>query len=59
LPNYQDPVICVYDLAKFGADTVIEILRTHPMVIIGSTLHENPFYVPPAEYLRELKARAS
>jgi hypothetical protein len=59
LPNYEDPVICVYDLAKFGAETVIEILRTHPMVIIGSTLHENPFYVPPGEYLRELKARAS
>ena len=59
LPNYDDPVVCVYDLGRFGAEMVIEILRTHPMVIIGGTLHENPFYLPPAEYLRELKARAS
>ncbi|MEP6984203.1 MAG: MEDS domain-containing protein [Chloroflexota bacterium] len=55
LPQFQDPVICVYDLAQFGAATVIEILRTHPMVIIGGILQENPFYVDPDDYLRELQ----
>ncbi len=57
LQHYQDPVICVYDLAKFGAGTVIDILRTHPMVIIGGILQENPFYMPPAEFLKELNSR--
>lgn len=57
LPKFQDPVICVYDLAKFGAGTVIDILRTHPMVIIGGILQENPFYVPPDEFLKELQSR--
>lgn len=57
LPNYPDHVICVYDLAKFSAATVIDILRTHPMVIIGGVLQANPFYVPPDEFLKELQAR--
>ena len=34
-------------------------MRTHPMIIIGGILQENPFYVPPDEMLKELKERAS
>lgn len=56
LHSYPDPVICVYDLAQFGA-CVIDILRTHPMVIIGGVLQENPFYVPPDDFLVELRKR--
>jgi hypothetical protein len=55
--RHEDAVICVYDLAKFGGDTVIDIMRTHPMVIIGGILQRNPFYVPPEEFLRELRQR--
>jgi hypothetical protein len=55
--RHDDAVICVYDLAKFGGDTVIDIMRTHPMIVIGGILQENPFYVPPAEFLRELRER--
>ena len=54
--RHEDAVICVYDLAKFGGNMVIDILRTHPMVIIGGIL-QNPFFVPPEEFLRELRER--
>lgn len=57
LPQFNDPVICVYDLAQFGAATVVDILRTHPMVIIGGLLQENPFYVPPDKFLVEFHSR--
>jgi hypothetical protein len=57
--RHEDAVICVYDLAKFGGDTVIDIMRTHPMVIIGGILQSNPFYVPPDEFLREVRQRQS
>ena len=53
--RHEDAVICSYRLGRFGGDTVIDILRTHPMVIIGGTLHENPFFVPPEEFLREVR----
>jgi len=34
-------------------------MRTHPMIIIGGILQENPFFVPPEEFLQELRQRAS
>jgi hypothetical protein len=58
LPKYDDPVCCIYDLARFSANVVMGILRTHPTVIIGGILQENPFFVPPDEFLRELRERA-
>jgi hypothetical protein len=58
LPQYDDPVICVYDLGKFSAGTIIDILRTHPMVILGGILQVNPFYISPDEFLKELRNRA-
>ena len=35
----------------------MDIMRTHPMVIIGGLLQDNPFYVPPDEFLQELQVR--
>ena len=55
--RHDDAVICVYDLAKIGGDTVVDIMRTHPMIIIGGILQQNPFFVPPEEFLRELHER--
>jgi hypothetical protein len=58
LPKYPDPVICAYQTSKWRGGAVMDILRTHPMVMIGGMLHENPIFVPPAEFLRELRERS-
>ena len=55
--RHDDAVICVYDLAKFGGDTVVDVMRTHPMIIVGGVLQQNPFFMPPEEFLPELCAR--
>jgi len=55
--RHDDAVICTYHLGKFGGDTVIDIMRTHPMIVVGGTLQRNPFFVPPAEFLREIRER--
>jgi hypothetical protein len=55
--HHDDAVICTYLLAKFGGETVIDIIRTHPVVIIGGILYQNPFFVPPREFLREFRER--
>ena len=55
VPKYGDPVICAYDLSRFRADIVMYALRTHPVVILGGLLQENPFYVDPDELLPELR----
>ena len=58
LPNFDDVVICTYDCSRFRANMMVDILRTHPLVIIGGTLHSNPFYVPPDQFLQELRSRS-
>lgn len=55
--RHDDAVICTYDLARFGGETVIDIMRTHPMIIIGGILQQNPFFVPPEEFLSEVRER--
>jgi len=57
LPKYDAPVICTYDLSKFRASVVMDIMRTHPVVIIGEVLQENPFFVPPDQFLLEIRER--
>ena len=57
LPKYRDPVICTYDLSQFNASVIMDMLRTHPVVIIGGILQENPLYVAPDAFLRELEQR--
>ena len=55
--QHDDAVICTYHLGQFSGDTVVDIMRTHPMVIIGGTLHRNTFFVPPEQFLPEFRAR--
>lgn len=54
--RHEHVVICAYDATKFDGSFVIDILRTHPMVLIGGILQENPFFVPPSEFLKERSA---
>lgn len=55
--RHEDAVICTYHLDQFRGDEVIDIMRTHPMVIIGGILQQNPFYIPPDKFLQEFRQR--
>jgi len=57
LPNYPDAFVCVYDLNRHSGSIVMDILRTHPMVVIAGVLQENPLYVPPDEFMEQLRQR--
>jgi hypothetical protein len=46
----------VYDATKFSAEVMMGMMRTHPLVIVDSEARPNPFYVPPEELLKELRA---
>jgi len=47
-PESRCLAICQYDRRKFDAAVLLEVLRTHPKVIIGTETCENCYYVPPA-----------
>src|SRR4051812_11128956 len=43
-------LICLYDLEKFGADMLVEVLFTHPKVLLDRTVIDNPHYILPTDY---------
>ncbi len=43
-------LMCLYDLQKFGVDMLVEVLRTHPLVLLDRTVIDNPDYLHPADY---------
>ncbi len=55
--KYDDPVCCTYDISKFSASVIMDAMRVHAAVIVGGVPQVNPFFVPPAEFLRELRER--
>jgi hypothetical protein len=59
LQPLETPVICAYDLTRFRGDIVVDVMRTHPMIIVGGMLQENPFFVATDAFLRDLHQRAA
>jgi signal transduction histidine kinase len=49
--------ICQYDRSRFPAELVEGVLRTHPSIVVGSRLRENPYYEPPELVLAPASAR--
>jgi hypothetical protein len=57
--RYDDAVICTYHLAQLSGDAVVDIMRTHPLVIIGGHLEQNPYFTHPEEFPGEFRGRRS
>ena len=51
--------MCVYDLNRFSGRTVMDVLSTHPLVLMGNRIYENPYYVDPRDFIRSLARRGS
>jgi MEDS: MEthanogen/methylotroph, DcmR Sensory domain len=52
LHRYPQVLLCLYDLEQFAnGGIVMEILRTHPTVLMSGRMIDNPWYVEPEEYL--------
>ena len=49
-------VLCLYDLDRFGGEVVVNVVKTHPQVLIQGILVENPYYVGPDEFLRPVRS---
>jgi hypothetical protein len=50
-PRYPQILLCLYDLERFSGELVVQVLMTHPKVLINNMVVENPFYVQPEEFL--------
>jgi hypothetical protein len=44
-------ILCLYDLGLFGGSMIVDLLKTHPKILLGGLLIENPHYLTPDEFL--------
>jgi hypothetical protein len=50
LPRYPQAILCLYDLERFtDGQLLMEMLRTHPKVLMSGQLLDNPWYVEPVD----------
>ena len=49
--RFPQVILCLYDLRRFGAEVLMDALRTHPMVVVDAMTHDNPYYIDPGELL--------
>jgi hypothetical protein len=57
LSRNQQPAVCIYDTAQLSGSMMMDLLRAHPLTLVGGVIHENPFYTEPEVLLRELAGR--
>jgi hypothetical protein len=43
--------LCLYELDRFGGDVLVDVLKTHPKVLFGGMILDNPYYLAPDEFL--------
>ncbi|MET8249338.1 MEDS domain-containing protein [Streptomyces sp. NPDC005202] len=50
-PRYPQVILCLYDLDRFSGAILMDVLKTHPKVLVGGMLVTNPYYLEPDEFL--------
>ena len=55
----QAVFLCQYDLRRFVGSVIIDALKSHPLSIIGNAVLQNPYYLDPEDFLREIRNRPS
>lgn len=47
--------VCQYDANLFDGATIMDVLKVHPKMIVNGVVVENPFYIYPDEFLKNIK----
>ena len=53
-PNSKALAICQYDMRQFTPELLLEVLRTHPIAVVGTEIYHNFYYISPSELSKGL-----
>ncbi len=59
LPDSKVVALCQYNEKKFSPEILVDVIRTHPYVIIYDDLHWNPYYMPPSLFTAKLRGKVT
>ena len=51
LPLYPQVILCLYDLDCFVGRIIVDLMRTHPKLLLCGSILDNPYYLEPDEFL--------
>ncbi len=51
IPSVPVTAICQYDRSRFAPEVIRDVIRTHPLVVVGDRVCRNFYYVPPGELM--------
>ena len=51
LPLYPQVIVCLYDIDRFGGGALMNLVKTHPRMLVGGVVIENPYLMTPDEVL--------
>ena len=47
LVESRSVIVCLYDRRRFDPAVIHDVVRTHPVVVLGDQVYLNPYYEPP------------
>jgi hypothetical protein len=59
LPLYPQVVMCLYDMDQFGSGALVNLVMTHPRMLMGGMVIENPYYLTADEVLAKAVRRGT
>lgn len=54
--DHDARALCQYNRTRFSPELLLGVIHTHPLVVYGSMVCKNPYYVPPDEFLKPNEA---
>jgi hypothetical protein len=51
LPLYPQVIVCLYDVDRFGSGALLNLVMTHPRMLVSGMVIDNPYYLRPDEVL--------
>jgi PAS domain S-box-containing protein len=58
-PQSKATAVCQYNETRFTPEVLLNVIYTHPKIIIYGDVCENPHYIPPSELMEVLKGKTS
>jgi hypothetical protein len=49
--QYPHAVLCLYDLRRLGSGILLDLLKTHPKLLLGGLVLENPHHISSEEFV--------
>jgi hypothetical protein len=48
--RYPHAVLCLYDLRRLGSGILLDLMKTHPKLLLGGLVLENPHHISSEEF---------